>query len=181
MDIFAHALWTNILARTAQARAERRHKTLLKIWWATFWGIFPDLFAFTAPFLIGIWDWISGIGFEYGRETITAGLAPLLYNYSHSLVIWLFVFFIVWFMYKRPRWELLGWALHIFIDIPSHANGFYLTPVFFPLSDWKFIYGISWANPRYMAINYSALVIVSIIMIIQKRKNSISNKDISFK
>ena len=55
MDIFAHALWTNALARAAEKRAENRHKTLLKIGWATFWGVFPDLFAFSLPFFISIY------------------------------------------------------------------------------------------------------------------------------
>ncbi len=159
MDIFAHAIWTNILARTAQKRAESRHKKLLQIGWATFWGIFPDLFAFTISFAIGVIGLVKGVGFMYGRETIATGLAPVLYQYSHSLVIWFAVFCIVSIFYKRPRWELLGWALHIIIDIPSHGGGFYLTPFLFPISDYKFIYGVSWANPIFMLVNYSALLI----------------------
>jgi len=135
------------------------HRRLLSVAWTTFWGIFPDLFAFTIPFVIGIWGWVSRSGFQYGRETIASGIAPILYNYSHSLVIWLVVFGIVWAIYKRPRWELLGWALHILIDIPSHANGFYLTPVFFPISGWKFTHGVSWAHPMFMLVNYSAMLV----------------------
>ena len=96
MDILAHALWTNILARGAEKRAELRRKKLLNIIWTTFWGVFPDLFAFTIPFVIGIWGWIVGTGFMYGRTAIATGLAPTLYLYSHSLVIWAIVFIVVW-------------------------------------------------------------------------------------
>lgn len=159
MDIFAHAIWTNILATIARRRQEKMHRRLLSVAWTTFWGVFPDLFAFTVPFIMGIWGWIVGTGFMYGRTNIATGLAPTLYNYSHSLVIWAVVFVIVWVISKRPRWELLGWVLHIFIDVPSHGNGFYLTPIFFPLSGWKFTHGVSWAHPLFMMINYSAMLV----------------------
>jgi hypothetical protein len=162
MDIFAHALWTNALARLAKrkaAKAEKYRRYLLSIGWATFWGVFPDLFAFTVPFVIGIFGWISGNGFIYGRDSIASGLAPSLYNYSHSLVIWAVVFMVAWIISKRPRWELLGWALHILIDVPTHAANFYATPVLFPISNWKFLYGISWATPWFMIVNYSALFV----------------------
>jgi len=175
MDVFAHAVWTNILARIARKRAERREKIALKIGWTTFWGVFPDLFAFTVPFMIGIYGWISGLGFIYGRSAIADGLAPTLYQYSHSLVIWLVVFCIVSIIYKRPRWELLGWALHILIDIPSHGRGFYLTPFLFPLSDFKFTQGISWAHPVFMITNYSLLLIVWGGLLIYKWKNNKTN------
>lgn len=175
MDIFAHAIWTNILARIARKKNEKREKIAIKIGWTTFWGIFPDLFAFTISFVIGIIGLIKGVGFMYGRETIATGLAPILYQYSHSLVIWFVVFCVVSIIYKRPRWELLGWALHIFIDIPSHAGGFYLTPFLFPVSDYKFTYGVSWAHPIFMLINYSLLLIswCGILFYKYKRKNSV--------
>ena len=175
MDIFAHALWTNILARAAKRRADNREKLVLKIGWATFWGVFPDLFAFTISFGVGIYGWIVGSGFMYGRSTIATGLAPTLYQYSHSLVIWLVVFCIISIIYKRPRWELFGWALHILIDIPSHAGGFYLTPFLFPISDYKFTQGISWAHPVFMITNYSLLLIVWGGLLIYKWKNNKTN------
>jgi hypothetical protein len=171
MDIFAHAVWTNIMARIAKQRAARRERFVFKIGWATFFGVFPDLFAFTISFSIGIYGLITGTGFVYGRETIATGLAPMLYQYSHSLVIWGIVFCLVSIIYKKPRWELLGWALHIIIDIPSHAGGFYLTPFLFPISDYKFTHGISWAHPVFMLVNYSALLIAWGMVLFYKYKN----------
>jgi hypothetical protein len=175
MDIFAHAIWTNVLATVARRRQEKMHRRLLSVAWATFWGIFPDLFAFTVPFIVSIGGWIIGSGFQYGRDTIASGLAPTLYNYSHSLVIWLVVFVVAWIVSKRPRWELFGWALHILIDIPSHANGFYLTPLLFPLSGWKFTHGISWAHPIYMIVNYSLMTVAWIGLMWHRRKKQSSN------
>jgi hypothetical protein len=172
MDIFAHAIWTNVLARVAKRQQEKRHARLVSLAWATFWGVFPDLFAFTIPFIIGIVHMITQTGEGFGRSAIATGIAPILYQYSHSLVIWAVVFGVTWVVSKRPRWELLGWALHILIDIPSHANGFYLTPVFFPISGWKFTHGVSWGNPIYMMVNYSLMLIAWISIVILKRKKS---------
>jgi hypothetical protein len=172
MDIFAHALWTNALARAAVENKEKEKKGLiLKLGWTTFWGIFPDLFAFTISFILGIYSLITTGAMAFGRGAVTGGLAPTLYQYSHSLVIWALVFGIVWLIYKRPRWELLGWALHILIDIPSHAGGFYLTPFLFPISDYRFTHGVSWGNPIFMAINYSALLITWGYILIKKYAN----------
>jgi hypothetical protein len=97
-------------------------------------------------------------------------IAAYLYQFSHSLVVWAFVFGVVWYFSKRPRYELLGWALHIFIDIPSHAIGFYPTPFLFPLSDYRFPYGVSWGNTWYMITNYTALAFVWISIAFRKVK-----------
>lgn len=159
MDIFAHALWTNAITRATNKKLQVRKQRLLSLFWTTLWGIFPDLFAFTIPFVLGIFSLVSGDGFAFGRPSTASGLAPILYQYSHSLVIWLGVFIITWIISKRPRWELFGWALHIIIDVPTHAANFYATPLLFPLSDWKFLYGISWGTRWFMITNYSLLLV----------------------
>ncbi len=173
MDIFAHTLWTNAAARGANAVAEKKGKSFhLSVAWTAFWGVFPDLFAFTIPFVFRFYLFLTGsagvssffhrpaVSEESGLVNDGFDLARNLYQYSHSLVIWAFVFLVVWFFYKRPRFELLGWALHILIDIPSHALSFFPTPFLFPISDYRFPYGVQWSNSWYMMINYTALAIV---------------------
>lgn len=182
MDIFAHALWTNVAARIARRRQKRREKIAMKIGWATFWGVFPDLFAFTITFIIGIYGWITaGIAVWGGKSAIASGLAPTLYNYSHSLVIWFVVFCIAWVIFKKPQWALFGWALHILIDIPSHGGGFYLTPFLWPVSNYHFTGGVPWSNPIYMIVNYSLLLIVWVGIAIyryrQRKKNLLIQED----
>ncbi len=167
MDIFAHTLWTTALSREANKVAKDKNKFHINILWAGFWGIFPDLFAFTFPFVARFYLLLTGqmqtSGF-LGRPDITHSvgfsIAHNLYQYSHSLVIWAVVFAIVWFYYKRPRYELLGWALHILIDIPTHVLAFYPTPFLFPISNYKFPYGIQWSNTYFMIVNYSLLLLI---------------------
>lgn len=168
MDILAHMLWANYGARTANPKLIEKKKKPINLTWVTIWAVFPDLFAFTITFLTLIPALFSG-SFADGRPS-TMGLAANLYQYSHSLVIWAVVFIIVWIIAKRPRLELLGWALHILIDIPSHAGNFYATPFLFPLSDWKFMHGVPWSNPTYMIINYSLLLIVTVYFLRKKKK-----------
>lgn len=170
MDVFAHTLWTNAGARAANAVASKEGKKFhISPGWAAFWGVFPDLFAFSIPFIIRFYSvFLGGKTFSvvFAKPNITEGgipegfqLAHYLYNYSHSLVIWAVVFMIVWFVYKRPRYEL-QWAFHILIDIPSHVLTFFPTPFLFPISNYYFPYGIQWSNQWYMMINYGLLFIV---------------------
>ncbi len=175
MDILAHMLWANYGARAGNKQLEKKKKPLIKLPWVTFFGVFPDLFAFTIPFCIGIFNLIfKGQGMDHlGSHHGLAGgfdLARFLYQFSHSIVIWAVVFCLVWYLSKRPRLELLGWALHILIDIPSHAASFYPTPFLFPVSEYKFLHGVSWGNTTYMIINYSLLLIVTLYFFNKKKK-----------
>ncbi len=152
MDILAHTLWANAGARAGNKLAEKKGgKFRVNIGWTAFWGVFPDLFAFTIPFATALYQMtFGGTSFSAIRDHhgLVGGfdIATYLYQFSHSLVIWALVFVLVWVICKRPRYELLGWALHVLIDIPSHAIGFYPTPFLFPLSDYRFPYGVSWSN-----------------------------------
>jgi hypothetical protein len=172
MDILAHMLWTNYGNRRANKLLEKKKKSPINIWWTTFWGVFPDLFAFGIPLIIAIFLFMFNGDFSVFPSihgSASDGLSMNLYHFSHSLIIWVFVFGIVWFIFKHPRLELLGWLLHILIDIPSHAADFYPTPFLFPISNYHFTHGISWRNPWFMIINYSLLIIVSICFYISKK------------
>ena len=171
MDIFAHTLWASAGAEGANAVAQKKNKKFhINVGWTAFFGVFPDLFAFSIPFALRFYNiLISGnsISSFFSRPPVAEeglqngfSLAHNLYQYSHSLMIWAVVFLIVWAFYKRPRYELLGWALHILIDIPTHVLAFFPTPFLFPISDYKFSYGIQWSNWWFMVINYSLLLLI---------------------
>jgi len=189
VDIFAHTLWAAAAAKGANTNKKlvEKNKKPLSAVWAGFWGVAPDLFAFGFPFLAMGYLMLTGkasgvqwAGHHFGFPPSLAwigDLPPKLYHISHSLVVFTAVFVIVWTIRRRlarknpsrsgrPYYELFGWMLHILIDIPSHAASFYPTPFLWPVSSYKFLYGVSWANPTYMVINYSLLAIVWIWIII---------------
>ena len=181
MDILAHTLWTTALAREGNIEAKKKGKKLkINLFWVGFFGIFPDLFAFTLPFIFSFYKVITGqqvFGSFSTRHQVADGfnLSHTLYQYSHSLILWLLIFLIVWLIFKRPRLELLGWALHILIDIPSHSIAFFPTPFLFPISSYVFPYGIAWSGMYFMIINYIALLLVWGGILIKKYKNKLLN------
>jgi hypothetical protein len=159
MDIFAHGLWT----AAAATGANRKLHTKIRAGWAAFWGVFPDLFAFTLPFCVLVWQKISGPAQAGPRHIPHLPLAWQLYQISHSLVTFSAVFGIVWLIARRPVLELLGWPLHILIDMPTHSARFFPTPFLWPVSSYR-VSGISWANPWFMLVNYSALATVYFLL-----------------
>ena len=168
MDIFSHGLWAGA---GAMGLNKAQTKRWLNVWATAAWGVFPDLFAFSIPFIFIIGSLIVGNGHlsDFGPHRLEpiAGrdsvwlfqLASALYNISHSLIIFSVVFFGVWAYFKQARLELLGWLLHIIMDVPTHSYAFFPTPVFWPLFDWKFN-GFSWGQPWFLLLDFSSLLLV---------------------
>lgn len=168
MDIFAHALWTNVVFYK-KLKVERVQRFI-----AVLFGLLPDLFSFVPIFvyrfftntdffdLVGSGAWVA----KYASES---------YNYTHSIVFFGVAILLV-FIFRRARgysafyWPMWGWLLHILIDIPTH-RGFYETPFLFPISGYQFSHGISWGHPIFMMVNYGALALIYIIWFLVLRKN----------
>jgi hypothetical protein len=185
MDILAHGLWGIALAKVINTR--RRAKALeaasentapkpISLKWAAWWGMFPDLFAFVIP-LVWIFGGalIHGAGFpQFGKppagdpnglaQSAPYQLSYHLYNISHSFVIFFAVALIVYLIIKRIPWEIAPWALHILFDIPTHVAEFFPTPIFWPISHWKFLHGFSWGQPWFMVLNYVAIAITFFLL-----------------
>ncbi|MEK7460384.1 MAG: hypothetical protein AAB628_02445 [Patescibacteria group bacterium] len=179
MDIFAHGLWA---AAAAKGLNKGQRKRRINVWAMALWGMFPDLLAFAIPFI-----WIVGsvaLGTHSFAE-FSPGHAPVsepagsdtlwifqfshaFYNVGHSLIIFTIVFFGVWAYFKQARLELLGWLLHILMDVPTHTYAFFPTPVFWPLFDWKFD-GFAWGTPWFMVLNYSLLLLVFALLAMKHR------------
>lgn len=184
MDIFAHGLWTHALYETF-ARAKKKPRTKRDIWLPIFFGIAPDLFSFGIFFVQNIFS--GGIFAPFIRmhagpdgmptRELDPSLIPhyvhVLYSYTHSIVIFGIVFLAVWLVRKRKSfyWPMAAWAFHIGIDIWSHTDKFFPTPVLFPISNWHFS-GISWGDPVFMFVNYMALLAVYLVLYIRRIKKA---------
>lgn len=157
MDILAHALWT----AAAGIPARRRLHRPLNIGWLIFWGVFPDIFSFGVPAIVRIWWYATGVT----PHLLPDAKSPQHFQYvwqlyyaSHSLITFGIVFGMVSLLMKRPVLELLGWGLHILIDIPTH-QGMFALHFLWPLSRVG-ISGVRWENPRFLVANYSTLGLV---------------------
>lgn len=170
MDVVAHTLWTNVVFYAKYAQDRRRR------YLAAFFGVLPDIVAFAPAFVVMLWQrvfdsvTVSNYLAAYINPSGLHAFAVEAYNYTHSLVISLGVFILVSVILsaraKKPvaYWSVLGWSLHIVIDIFTHQLEFFPTPFLFPFFDYHNPYGISWAHPTFMAINYACLIIAYLII-----------------
>jgi len=139
MDIISHGLWGSVVF----GRKNKRN-----FWWAFLIGMSPDLFSFGIFWITNILGITTSPDWRHGHpisESIPQ-FVHTLYNFTHSFVIFLAVFLIIWLFRKKPFWLLGAWGLHILIDIPSHSLQFFPTPFLWPFSDYVFP-GISWGTP----------------------------------
>ncbi len=162
MDILAHGLWTYAIF----------HKTKFpKL--ATLFGVLSDLVTFFPFFILR-----AGIN-HFSRPTIyeIPSYVFNLYNFTHSLVVAAFIILLITIITRKFYIFLLGWPLHILIDIPTHEAAFFPTPFLYPIFNLK-INGISWARPEFLAINYLTLVFVYSFIVGNKyaRKSIRTNK-----
>ncbi len=164
VDILSHALWGGIAAATVNdVRRERKPQRHISPWWAAFWGVFPDLFAFGPAFGFAAWRWAIGAAPAWGWWMKDPGnpfvdMAPVLYRLSHSLVVFAGIALVAWLLKHGAALVLLGWPLHILMDIPTHTSAFYATPFLWPLSRYQYE-GTPWTQPEVMLPNLALLAL----------------------
>lgn len=171
MDVFAHGLWTWIGTKLANLKL----KTKLNAKLTVLFGILPDIASF-APLFIWLLFNIVSSNFSFANIPHPVDIEPatqdtllifkatsLIYSITHSLIIFIIVFMAIFLIKQKFFLPLLGWLLHIIIDIPTHSYKFYPTPFLWPLSSWKFN-GFSWGNKWFMLANYSLILIAYLLI-----------------
>ncbi len=161
MDVVSHGLWGGL----AFGNKNRRD-----YWLAFMFGVLPDVLSF-GIFLIAQ---IIGIQprIEWADRPINADIPTyvhILYNYTHSFIIFAAVFLLLWLILKRPYIPLLAWGFHIILDIFTHSDSFFATPFLWPLSDFK-INGTPWSHPLIFFPNWILIIISYSFWYIHKKK-----------
>jgi hypothetical protein len=175
MDILAHGLWTNVMFRGLPPTRQSKKA----IWWGILFGVLPDLISFSPIFAVLFFNLLTGkqrfASWPPDETMKVFRYAAKSYNYTHSFVTWTVILLIAWVILRKFPWPILGAFLHIIIDLFTHPN-FYRTPFLYPLSHIHNPYAISWADPVFMIINYTAIALVYIFVIpYWKRKFAKSN------
>ena len=168
MDILSHGLWGGVSVG---------RKSKKSFWTAFTFGVFPDAFAFGLPISHLLFSMITGgpADFMRGPEDGYANIPSYvfsLYNISHSLVIFLSIFLIVWAIRKKPMWEMGAWGFHVLLDIFTHSDKFFPTPFLWPLSSYTFD-GISWGQPMIFFPNVVLLALLYSSWWYIRRKNRV--------
>lgn len=162
MEIVAHSLW----AAAAAITAKRTKGIRLHIGWTVWWAGFPDILAFAPSAAAGLWLRLAngpGPGQANGHLLPHVHIGLPLYPAGHSLIVFLLAFGLVSLLARRIVLEMLGWLLHILIDIPTHSLSYYATRFLWPVSDFR-IDGIAWWVPWFWVATYVALAGVYFLM-----------------
>ena len=152
MEIVAHSLW----AAAAAITAKRSTKVRVHVGWTVWWAAFPDVLAFGPMVAAGLWLRLAGDPSAGGHGLPRVHIGLPLYPAGHSLIVFLLVFGITTILARRIVFEMLGWLMHILIDIPTHSLDYYATRFLWPVSDYR-IDGIAWWTPWFWAATYGAL------------------------
>jgi hypothetical protein len=156
MEIVAHGLWTAAAAITASRTAKVR----VPVGWAMWWGAFPDVLAFGPPIAVGLWMRLTGPPpAADGHLLPHLHFGVPLYPAAHSVLTFAVAFTLASLLARRPIYSMLGWLLHILIDIPTHSYSYYATRFLWPLSEFR-IDGVAWWTRWFWAATYLALAAV---------------------
>jgi membrane-bound metal-dependent hydrolase YbcI (DUF457 family) len=164
MDIVSHGLWGGI----AFGRNNRRNFGL-----AFCFGMLPDLCAF-GPFYLAV---VLGLAERphFGHEPPDPSLFPAyvhrVYSVTHSLVVFLVAFALLWVVVRKPIWEACAWGLHILVDIFTHSSRFFPTPFLWPISDVT-VNGWPWWRPAIFIPNVILLALLYGWFLLHRRRGS---------
>jgi len=152
MDIISHGLW----GAGAFGRKSKKN-----FWMAFLFGVMPDLLSFgvfTFATFVGLAkrpDWSAGPP----DATSIPEYVHILYDLTHSFIVFAVVFALIWIILRRPYYLILGWPLHILFDIGTHSAEFFPTPFLWPFVEYRFN-GISWAEPSIFIPNILFLALL---------------------
>ncbi|MBI4143331.1 hypothetical protein HY487_00440 [Candidatus Woesearchaeota archaeon] len=112
MDIFAHGLWSYAIFH------KKRY-----VWLATLFGLLPDFLSFGIVFIINLFNG----NFHRGPPPVNSVPEWLFaaYNMTHSLIIFLAAFLLIYLFTKKWFWPLAAWGIHVMIDIPPIHLGIF--------------------------------------------------------
>ena len=179
MDILAHTLWAGL--GTAWLARRRRNVTRRTVAATMALAALPDVIQMLpvlAWWAVGGGTWAAVQAFAIampGQEPVmpvwVTAWSHTIHCIAHSAVIAAGVTLLLW-AWRRALWlPLLGWWSHIVIDVFTHSEDYYASPVLYPFTQRGFD-GIAWITPWFMALNYLALATAGIALLVSARRRS---------
>ncbi len=121
--------------------AGRRRFFHWTFWAAFLFGVLPDVASLGIHFLS---DFFAGKGVRWHG---IPDFVFFLYRVTHSL-FGIAVGYTLIVLLKRSLWlPALAWPLHFIVDVPTHGDGVFKTPIFWPFSDAGFVGWGWWMHP----------------------------------
>ena len=168
MDILAHALWVGVGVLLARRRWIVPTRTVIA---AVSLAVLPDVFhllpiagwwIFSNGSVLALWAYAVAVpGHEPSLPTMVEFWSHHLHCVAHSAIIAGVFTLLVWAL-RRSLWiPLLGWWSHIIIDVFTHSEDYYPSPVLYPITERGFD-GLAWNKPWFIWVNYGVLFAVGI-------------------
>jgi len=163
VDVISHALWAGAAAE-ALRRAGRFSRR--DVAGAAALGAMPDLVG-----MLPVTAWAAGspspldsvLGYVWatpGQEPPMTAWARLAEHHlhcgAHSLVILALATMACAALLRPMLPALLGWWMHVLLDIPTHSEEYYAVTIFYPFTEWS-VDGIAWTTPWVLATNWLLL------------------------
>jgi hypothetical protein len=176
MDILAHTLWAGAGAALMRRRVQVTPRTaaltmgmaaapdiLPALPVLAWWGFGGGTFAVVSAFAIAL------PGKEPSMPSVLSLVSHHLHCLAHSAVVAGIVTLLLWRL-RRALWvPLLGWWSHIVIDVFTHSDSYYPSPVLYPFTQRGFD-GIAWISPWFMVLNYLALAAIGMWLLSTARR-----------
>jgi hypothetical protein len=164
MDVIAHALWAGAAAQWLRHRGRSVSGRMVAA--TVVVAVLPDVVPL-APAVA--WSFSEPAPLQFLYENITAlpgegpevpafvhALSHHLHCILHSVIVAGAASALLWWARPRLALPLLGWWLHIALDIPTHSDDYYAVPFLYPITYWG-VNGVAWTEPWLLALNYLAL------------------------
>jgi len=165
MDVVAHGLWAAVMCRWRGRRQPIARSTTT---WTIGLAIAPDLLQLTpivTAALITSQGWSAMQTYFHALPSYQPILPPQvelfvhhLHCTMHSALVAAVVALLSWMFLRRLWLPLLGWWMHIVIDVFTHSANFYPSPVLYPATQQGFD-GWAWNDPWQLALNYGLIAI----------------------
>jgi hypothetical protein len=181
MDTLAHGLWVGLgLSAYSSRRPVTRHTAIATITIA----LIPDVvhvlpvayWAVMGGDMSKVIAYIMAIpGAEPAMADWARDLSHHLHCAFHSGVIAGIASIAVWRSGPAMRIVMTGWWSHILIDVLTHSNDFYPSPVLYPLT-YRGFDGLAWNTPGFAAANYAAILVVALLLHRMQKKGARRDK-----
>ena len=179
MDIVAHGLWAGIGILIARRRWQVTPRTA---WLSLLLAILPDVFhlipvliwwAFGQGTFASVWAYAVPVAGQQPELPPLIGLLTFhLHCFLHSALVAAGATLLVCAVNRKFWWPLLGWYLHIVIDVFTHSKAYFPSPVFYPISTYGFD-GLAWPTPWFLWLNYAALALIGVPLFLQRNSKTV--------
>jgi membrane-bound metal-dependent hydrolase YbcI (DUF457 family) len=158
MDFLAHIIWSILIFGKLVPFTE-----LMQV---GFFSVLPDMIWGIPAFSYFIYRYLRGDKIIRDKRGIPRSSKNFekIYNFSHSFSVMALMFGILSLIFSRLYFPLLlGWGLHLLIDILIHKDSVFRQRPLYPLSN-RTVRGYVWhGEAKFVILNWALIIIIALL------------------